>query len=69
MFCFGCAIGWTSPTVEKLESSGFFTPQQANLSGSLVSIGALLALPIFGFISTKFGRKAGGYFTGIVFVV
>lgn len=69
MLCMGCVMGWSSPVTVELEEMGWFSSMDSMWSGTLIPLGALVSLPIFGLIAVKFGRKAGGYFCGFMFVV
>lgn len=69
MFCLGCSMGWSSPVVNQLEKTHWFSESDATWSGTLIPLGCLVSLPLFGFISANFGRKPGGYFCGLMFLV
>lgn len=62
-FCHGCAIGWLSPAVLQLESSGSpletgaITLSEKSWIGSYFSIGAIIGNCVFGVVSNYVGRK------------
>lgn len=68
-FSSGAAVGWTSPSLPGLQSSGFLTETEAAWTGGLYAIGGLVSVPILGYVANTKGRKPSAYIIGISLVV
>ena len=70
---YGLSMSWPTPSLPILKSAnspvGPLTDEEESWMSSLTFLGAIIASPIFGFISQRYGRKMAGYFTAIPFFV
>ena len=66
---FGLVVGYSSPTLPDLKSSGVLTEDQATWYGSLITLGAMLGGPFGGFIVDALGRKTSLILTSVPFTL
>lgn len=63
VFGFGFGIGWLSPALplflssDTPLSSGPFTTEQLSWAGSALSVGGVVATPLWGYFTIRFGTK------------
>ncbi|KAJ9599664.1 hypothetical protein L9F63_026489, partial [Diploptera punctata] len=74
-FAYGVTVGWPSSAIPQLSSennpigSEPITVEDGSWLGGIICVGALASLPIYSYISEKFGRKTSGYLVGIPFII
>ncbi|XP_069687042.1 facilitated trehalose transporter Tret1-2 homolog [Periplaneta americana] len=74
-FSNGSVIGWTSPMLPVLQSNdtpleeGPISNEAGSWLGSLMCLGALLATPLYLYISHRYSRKFTGYLIAVPFIV
>jgi predicted MFS family arabinose efflux permease len=68
-FSFGTAMGWSSPALPELTNSHELTEGQAAWAGGMLPLGAMVSLPIFGYMARTKGRKPAAYFVGVPLAV
>ena len=70
---YGLSMTWPTPSLPILRSEdspvGPISDEEESWMSSLTFLGAIIASPIFGYISQRYGRKVAGYLTVIPFLI